>query len=521
MRSRRNTGGVTSKPWIHPSFVVGVMILLMAVPGCDTHSDARPDDPFAEARTEIEKLMESEGISAYQVAVARGESIIYTEAFGVADVERGIPTRTDTMFDVASISKPFVSTALMMLVEQGLIALDTPVNEFLAGPKLVAYRGDASDATIARLLFHTTGLPYGYYTAGEDVPVERRRTPRDLIELSGVLATEPGTRHEYTNIGYDLFGEILRETAGENINEFIAREILGPLGLTRTRFLRSSPPADQIAAQNTPEGVVPIVFDAEGYSRLYSTAEDLVRFGMFHLGTLRDAPELLSQSSRDELWQAQEPEVQDTMRRMGWYVQHDFGFDTVQHGGGGPGMHNWLYMIPSESVVIAIMSNLRYSSSKTDPVLTALIRGAISGSETPEFQPDEGRGWIWPPELNAVDYAGTWTGHARGPKGSCRVDFRIGSDGLAKLQIEGDPCNEDGWISPSTDETTGYGSLLWRFDACIPFIAPLAPHDEVIVTIWPEGEKLIGSASAANEKVFGQGEAYVLPQFLELTRVTE
>lgn len=253
---------------------------------------------------------------------------------------------------------------------------------------------------------------------------------------------------------------------------------------------------------------------------LYSTAEDLVRFGMFHLGTLPAGPELISKSSRDMLWQAREPEVQDTMRRMGWYVQQDFGFETVQHGGGGPGMHNWLYMIPSESVVIAIMSNARYSSSKTDPVLTALIRGAISDSETSDFRPDEGRGWVWPSKLSATDFAGTWAGRVEGPKGSCRVDFRIAGDGLPELRIEGDPCNEIGWISPSTDETTGYGSLLWRFDACIPFIAQLAPHDEVIITVWPEGEKLIGSASAANERVFGHGDAYVLPQFLELTRVT-
>lgn len=509
------------RPWIDHSLVAAAMTLLAAITGCDTHSAARPDDPFADARTEIEKLMESEGISAYQVAVARGDRMIYTEAFGTADAGGKIPTRTDTMFQVASISKPFVSTALMALVERGQIALDTPVNEVLAGPELVAYRGDAADATIARLLFHTTGMPYGYYHAGKDVPAVSKRTARDMIELSGVLATEPGTRYQYTNIGYDLLGEILQETAGENIEEYIAREIIAPLGLTRTQYFRSQPPADQVAVQNTPEGVVPIVFDAGGFSKLYSTAEDLVRFGMFHLGTLPHAPELLSRSSRDDLWRATEPKVEGSTRRMGWDVQQDFGFETVQHGGGGPGIHNWLYMIPSESVVIAIMSNARYSSSKTDPVLTALISGAISDSETSDFRPDEGRGWVWPSKLSATDFAGTWAGHIEGPKGSCRVDFRIGSDGLPELQIEGDPCNDGGWISPSTDRNEGYGALLWRFDACIPFIAPLAPHDEVIVTVWPEGDRLIGSASAANERTFGQGESFVLPQFLELTRLTQ
>jgi hypothetical protein len=62
------------------------------------------------------------------------------------------------------------------------------------------------------------------------------------------------------------------------------------------------------------------------------------------------------------------------------------------------------------------------------------------------------------------------------------------------------------------------GKLLWRFDACIPYLYPYAIHDEVILTIWLEGDKLIGSACAAKEKNFGKGENYLLPQYLELTK---
>jgi hypothetical protein len=60
--------------------------------------------------------------------------------------------------------------------------------------------------------------------------------------------------------------------------------------------------------------------------------------------------------------------------------------------------------------------------------------------------------------------------------------------------------------------------LLWRFDAQIPYLLPSAIHDQVIITIWPQGEQLIGSACAAKEKNFGRDENYVLPQYLELTR---
>ncbi len=63
-----------------------------------------------------------------------------------------------------------------------------------------------------------------------------------------------------------------------------------------------------------------------------------------------------------------------------------------------------------------------------------------------------------------------------------------------------------------------YGSFLWRFDACIPYLHPYAIHDEVILTLWPEGDQLIGHAAAAKEENFGRGENYVLPQYVELTR---
>ncbi|MBN1687112.1 MAG: beta-lactamase family protein [Spirochaetales bacterium] len=512
----------TSKE-IHGTRRTIIVILLMMIVSspfisCSDHC-ARIDssDPFAGVRCRVEELMDEKEIASFQVAVARDGQIIYEEAFGWADVQRRIPTTTSTMHLVASIAKPFTSTALMILAERGEIGLHDPVNKYLGGSQLIAYRGDASEATIARLLLHTTGLPYGYYIAGPEVPQENIRSDKDLIDLAGVLVSAPGARYQYTNIGYGLFEEIVRGVTGENTKEFISREIIAPLGMTHTRFFKGAVPADSIATQNVDGGVLPFAYDAQGYTALYSTAGDLVRFGMFHIKAhLADQKPIVSDSGIDLLWTYRESAESISTRRLGWDVQHDYGYMTIQHGGGGPGIHNWLYMIPSEKVVIALMSNAQYGSSNA--VLKELIASAVSHSDKSDFRPRAGRGWPQWPVLNPAALSGQWIGEIKGPKGACSVSVGFDSRGNPSLHIDGDNCGKQEWVRASREVKKDYGSLLWRFDACIPYLTPFAIHDEVILNIWREEDRLVGSASAAKEKDFGRGENYVLPQFIELRR---
>ena len=354
-------------------------VSLQLLTACDNRDRNKSDDPFAQARRRIERLMDQRNVRSFQVAVAKDGKIIYEEAFGWAQVQERIRTTRETMHLVASIAKPFTSTALMILAERGRIDLHGPINDYLGDAQLIAYQGNASEATVARMLLHTTGLPYGYYLCGEERLREERRTNKDILALAGVLVCAPGTRYQYTNLGYGLLDDVVREVSGVHVKEFIQKEIVAPLGLQHTGFFRSQPPLDKVATQNFEGGVLPVAFDAEGYTSLYSTAGDLVRFGMFHMKAhLPEQQPILSDAGIDRLWQDQDPGVESTTRRLAWDVQHDYGFETVQHGGGGPGIHNWLYMIPSEKVVIALMSNAWYSNDASDPVLVELIAAAVS-----------------------------------------------------------------------------------------------------------------------------------------------
>jgi len=472
--------------------------------------------PFAKARSTIEKFMRERRISSFQVAVAKDGTVIWEEAFGWANVKERVPATNETMFLVASIEKPFVSTAIMRLAEQGKLNLYNPINNYLGPSKLSAYNGDASRATVARLLLHVSGLPSGYYICSDSFPREKRRSNDDLLGLAGVLVYPPGTVYEYSNYGYGLLDDIVKNAAGEQLQEYIMREIVSPLGLAHTRYFKFQPPKEMIATQNVQDGTLPFFLNLEGYSGLYSTAGDLARFGMFHLkNRLPDQKPILSDSSIDLLRTYQEPGVATTSRTLAWDVQRDYGYIVAMHGGGGPGIHNYLYMIPSENLVIAHMSNAQYVSS--DRVLVELIAAAL-----PEFgllNRMKGRNWPEWPEIDQTRWEGEWKGTIRGPKGSCSLTLRFSSSGIPKLRFEN---GTDGglWISPNRGVQKGYGKVCYRFDTQIPYLIPFAKHDEVILVLKPDGNLLIGSASAAKEKNFGKDENYVLPQYLELTRAT-
>ncbi|MBN2354539.1 beta-lactamase family protein [candidate division KSB1 bacterium] len=499
---------------------ISILILASIISACERSEQSSFLDPIAKARSSIQQLMKDKNIASFQAAVARDGAIIFEEAYGWANVEKQIPTTPETMHLVASIAKPFTSTALMILAERGRIDLHAPINNYLGNARLIAYHGDAADATVARMMLHTTGFPYGYYICSDDRPLHEHWINAKIIDLAGVLVAPPGTRYQYTNLGYGLLEDVIGRCIDTSMQEFITAEIIRPLGLQHTAFFTLQPAAEMIATQNVAGGVLPMAFDADGYSSLYSTAGDLVRFGMFHLKAhLPGQKPILADSSIDALWQYHDAGVAHSTRRLAWDVQQDYGFTAVMHGGGGPGIHNWLYMIPSQKIVIALMSNARYASS--DRVLVALISAALAGSNKAGFSRLAGRGWPRWPELNPSNFKGRWNGRIQGPKGECPLVVEFNVRGRPSIRIEGDTCSALNGASASQPVRKDYGSLLWRFDACIPYLSPYAPHDEVILTVWPLGDRLIGSAAAAREKNFGVSENYVLPQYVELSRTGE
>jgi CubicO group peptidase (beta-lactamase class C family) len=242
----------------------------------------------------------------------RGE-IAHLRALGLADVERRAPMREDTIFRIYSMTKPITTVAFMMLVEQGLVALDTPVHALIPewkdlgvyqGGFLQTFRTKRPDRPMLMvdLLRHTSGLTYGFqqssnvdaaYRKLEIGEGERQGTLDDMIQKLAAVPLEfsPGTAWNYS-VSTDVLGYLVGKLSGIAFPEFLRSRVLGPLGMNDTDFHVRRGSEQRLAAcyVATPAGGMKLQDDPakspflepptafSGGGGLVSTAADYLRF---------------------------------------------------------------------------------------------------------------------------------------------------------------------------------------------------------------------------------------------------
>lgn len=312
------------------------------------------DPDFGPVRDHVAAVMRWTGVASIAVAVARDGEILWEEGFGWADRRR----RADehTMYSLASISKPFTATAIMVLRERGQLALEQPLHELLPPPGLRAGAGELSQATVARVASHTAGLPlhfqFYYDNGAREVP-----PPAETLRHYAVLVSAPGEAYRYSNLGFGLLDQAIAHVSGRPYAELMRAEVFEPLDLRHTFVGR--PPrgagVEAIRYDGRGEPIPRYGFDHPGASGLYSSAHDLVRFGMFHIGTPRpEQREILPAAARERMWQPVAPAEE---YGLGWGVGRLDAVARVSHSGGMPGVRTVLRMFPEQGVVVVVLAN--------------------------------------------------------------------------------------------------------------------------------------------------------------------
>src|SRR5262245_45182644 len=172
-------------------------------------------------------VLQSTGVPAVSVAVVTDGRLVYTQAYGQAQLDPPVAARVDMRFSIGSISKQFASAAILLLQQEGKLSLDDPVARFI--PNVTRARA----VTIRQLLSHTSG--YQDYWPQDYVPLFMM----DSIGASGILDRwarkpldfDPGTRWQYSNTNYVMAGLIVEKASGMPFFEFLRTRILGPLGM--------------------------------------------------------------------------------------------------------------------------------------------------------------------------------------------------------------------------------------------------------------------------------------------------
>jgi CubicO group peptidase (beta-lactamase class C family) len=219
------------------------------------------------------------------VLVQNGE-IVLAKGYGSADLESGnVVSAETTVMRIGSVSKLFVATAVMQLVEQGDLDLHTDVNRYLTTFQLEDTFPEP--VTLAHLLTHTAGFedpPYVTYTDPQQVqPLDEH-----LAEQMPPRTHPPGEDFIYSNYGYALAALIVQEVSGIPFDRYVEQEIFQPLGMTRSRYLLAPPLPGDLATgyvyQDGKQVSLPVDYD-ESYpgGSIVSTAEDMSRFMLAHL----------------------------------------------------------------------------------------------------------------------------------------------------------------------------------------------------------------------------------------------
>jgi len=339
---------------------------------------------FEQVRDSIRQMMVEDAIPSVSVAVAQGSEVLWEEGFGWADRERRVAATPHTMYSLASISKPITATGLMVLVERGEVDLDQPVNAYLGDAKLTARAGGEEGATVRRVANHTSGLPLHYQFFYADEPFAR--PPMDeTIRRYGNLIRRPGERYQYSNLGYGVLDNVVSRVSGKPFADFMREEVFLPLGMTHASI--DLPPylAEFEAKRYGSDGVpYPFYdFDHPGASAVYCSAHDLLRFGMFHLGTLPDAKEILTPRARREMQQPtavmeDDPGESKHGYGIGWAgTPAGDALPRVSHSGGMGGVSTNLVLVPGEGIAVVVLTNGGARLSNATGRVTAAILSTL------------------------------------------------------------------------------------------------------------------------------------------------
>lgn len=308
------------------------------LPKAEPESQGMSSEKLAEIKTQLQPFIDDGKVPGFVTVVARNGKVVHFEAFGKMDVERDKAMRPDTIFRLYSMTKPITGVAVMILVEEGKVAVSDPVSkyipEFAETEVLVEEDGETRlvpanrEVTIFDLLTHTSGLTYGrrggkgigkfYAEKGVNSDGSSGLSLEEFGKRAGSvpLLVQPGTQFNY-GISIDVLGRVVEVASGQRFGDFLRERVFGPLGMKDSGFQVPAAQVERFAANYAPNRAkdgMRLVDDPEksrylkepsldsGGGGMVGTAADYLRFSqMLVNGGELDGVRVLSEASVREM----------------------------------------------------------------------------------------------------------------------------------------------------------------------------------------------------------------------------
>ena len=320
----------------------------------------------------IKTEMARQKIPGVSLAVVKDGKVVHAEGYGLANVELNVPVKPDTVFKIGSVSKQFIATGIMLLVQQGKVGLDDKVSKYLEGTPETW-----SAISVRHLLTHTSGLVreapgFEPYKVQSDVDVIK-------TAYSLPLRFQPGEKWEYCNLGYFMLAEIIRKSSGRSWEVYLKDQVFSPLEMTATRATTVSEIVPNRASayalrneklQNTDNW--PAIRPSGAF---LSTVLDLAKWEV-----ALNTDKVLNKSDREQMWT---PVTLISGRKypygFGWDLNDLRGVSTVNHGGTLTGFRAQFTRFPEQGLTIIVLTNLANAN------VDAISRG-VAGLFIPEIR---------------------------------------------------------------------------------------------------------------------------------------
>lgn len=413
--------------------IVAAMLSLFTTAPAQSRSST-----FAPLQAKIDALVATQNIPSVSIGVSQNGEIVWEESFGWADRERRKRATPQTLYSIGSTSKPITAAAIMLLVDQGKIDLDAPVNNYL--DEKIALRSPFNDlnaVTVRKLLNHTSGLSrHSQFFIGPEIasapPLET------TIQRYGRLAKPAGESFEYTNLGYGILSYLVNRVARQSFGDFLRQRIFLPLGMRGTFYGARKGHESSVALPYSPEQdpTPNVISDTPGAADVQSSVHDLLLFGLAQMGEFRlGAKPILTDASR-KLMTADSSVRGISTYGLGWEMLQVGKYRLVYHHGSNGYGTSIFVLLPEKRICISILSNITTPAVETlaDDILKLLVpdyetdltqfKASLPREQAQPYQPSE-------------SYLGHWSGTVATWKEQIPVEMWFQSDGDVQIQMKG------------------------------------------------------------------------------------
>lgn len=332
-----------------PFFVLVLFIALFSLADAKTVQDKTVDSLFAK--------WDKGDVPGASLGVFRDGKILYTHGYGLANMEYGIENDSDTVFRIGSTSKQFTAASIMLLVQQGKLSLDDTLSSFFPDfPQ-------GKQIKVKHLIHHTSGirdyLMLAYLKGLTDEDYYEDKDVMKWLMKQQELNFEPGSNYQYSNSGYWLLGQIVKQVAGVDMAAFARKNLFEPLGMHHTHFHNNH----KEIVKKRASGYAPT--QDNGYQISMTTLNMIGDGGVFTtVNDLKKWDDAFYQSDvlRPAFWEAmtQQGILNDGTAfeyASGLIIGEYKGLKTISHGGAFVGFRAEMVRFPEQHTTVVILAN--------------------------------------------------------------------------------------------------------------------------------------------------------------------